>query len=345
MVIAGGIDFMAILPPLDWNPHGACFYRVNSIPENEGKVILTMNRKTRAAFLLPIILLCLSCSKTGTAKSTAPDTGGISLSEISDTSGEKDLPDLADAIARFSRRRDVDPDSAAFIEDYLRWLFGEAGIPESFAQNIAASLLEGPAFFMEFFELLNQDPYTYFLVDKKNPLPDRYEPQDLVTLGAGVYRVSRDNLELRKIAADALEEMARAAAAEGITLTVGSAYRSFTYQTIVYDREVKTYGKETADRQSAQPGKSQHQLGMVVDFSPIDDAFAETPASRWLQKNAGRFGWSLSFPDGYEEVTGYRWESWHYRYVGRDLAAFIDTYFEGIQQYALQFIRIWQEQE
>jgi D-alanyl-D-alanine carboxypeptidase len=106
---------------------------------------------------------------------------------------------------------------------------------------------------------------------------------------------------------------------------------------------VQTYGKEAADRESAQPGKSQHQLGLVMDFAPIGDAFTNTPASTWLIKNAGRFGWSLSFPDGYEDVTGYRGESWHYRYVGKDLAYFIYRYFDGIQQYALQFIKAWQE--
>ena len=304
-----------------------------------------MNRKTGASFLLPLILFYFSCSKTGAAKNTALDTGGVSLPETSELHQEKDLPDLADAIARFSRMRNIDPDSAAFIEDYLRWIFGEAGIPDRFVQNVTASLIEGPDFFMEFFELLNQDPYTYFLVDKKNPLPDRYEPDDLTALTAGTYRLNRDGLELRKIAADALQEMAEAAATEGITFTVGSAYRSAAYQAQVYEREVQMYGKEAADRESAQPGKSQHQLGMVVDFSPIDDAFAKTPAFQWLKKNAGRFGWALSYPDGYEDITGYRWESWHYRYVGRDLAAFIDTYFEGIQQYALQFIQVWQEQK
>jgi len=135
--------------------------------------------------------------------------------------------------------------------------------------------------------------------------------------------------------------MAASSGAEGIVLTIGSAYRSAEYQAQVYEREVRTYGRETADRQSARPRHSQHQLGLVVDFSPIDDAFAKTEAARWLLGNAGRFGWSLSYPDGYEEVTGYRWESWHYRYVGRDLAAFIENYFEGIQQYALQFINAW----
>ena len=261
--------------------------------------------------------------------------------------GEADLPDLAETIARFSREMEaagIDPDRESFVESFWRWVFGEAGIPERLARKAAASALESPSFVMELIMVLQNDPYTYYLVDKTHPLPDSYEPGDLVPLRAGTYRLSRDNLMLRKIADDALEEMAAASAEEGIVLTIGSAYRSAEYQAQVYAREVAAYGKEAADRESAQPGKSQHQLGLVVDFAPIDDAFSETPASRWLMANAGRFGWSLSFPEAYEEVTGYRWESWHYRFVGKDLAAFIDNYFEGIQQYALQFILAWQEQ-
>jgi len=100
-------------------------------------------------------------------------------------------------------------------------------------------------------------------------------------------------------------------------------------------------GQQAADRESARPGHSQHQLGLVVDFYPIDDSFSASPASAWLQKNAALFGWSLSFPEGYEDLTGYRWESWHYRYLGQDLTAFTDKYFDGIQQYALQFILAW----
>ena len=290
-----------------------------------------------------IALLFLSCSKTNTNNSSpGTDTGDTPLTE--DTQKTSDLPDLAEAIARFSREMvNVNPDSEAFVEDFLRWFFGEAGIPDRFARSIATSVLASPAFFMEFFMLLDQDPYTYYLVDKQHPLPEGYEPADLVPLTAGIYRISRNDLMLRKIAADALREMALAASAEGVVFEIGSTYRSAAYQAQVYDREVKTYGKETADRQSAQPGRSQHQLGLVVDFAPIDDAFAKTPASQWLSQNAGRFGWSLSFPEGFEDATGYRYESWHYRYVGKDLAAFINTYFEGIQQYALQFIHAWQE--
>jgi D-alanyl-D-alanine carboxypeptidase len=302
-------------------------------------------KKYVITFLL-IILLGVSCSKKEAERNNFP-SNTPSIEEPA----RAELPDLAETIARLSREAEgfdkdmMDADREAFVEDFWRWIFGEADIPESLARKVAASALESTAFIMELLMVLQQDPYTFYLVDKQHTLPVDYEPDDLVPLAAGIYRLDRDGLQLRKIAEEALREMAVAAAAEGITFTAGSAYRSAAYQAQVYEREVKTYGKETADRESAQPGKSQHQLGLVLDFAPIDDAFAKTPASQWLLRNAGRFGWSLSFPDGYEEVTGYRWESWHYRYVGKDLSAFIDKYFDGIQQYALRFIYVWRNQD
>jgi D-alanyl-D-alanine carboxypeptidase len=108
------------------------------------------------------------------------------------------------------------------------------------------------------------------------------------------------------------------------------------------ERNVRESGQETADRESSQPGHSQHQLGLAVDFGSITDAFAGTAAGRWILVNGPKYGWSLSFPDGYEHLTGYRWESWHYLYTGTALAALIDKWFGGIQQYALQFIHAWQ---
>lgn len=236
------------------------------------------------------------------------------------------------------------PGREAFVGDFWRWILSEAGIPQRMASNIIASVLESPSFIMELLVVLQQDPFTFLLVDKQHALPFYYSPDDLVFLTTGgSFRITRDDLELRGMAVDALEEMAAAAAADGVVLTVGSTYRSAARQAEIFAWQVRTFGQEMAERQSARPGHSQHQLGTVVDFTPINDSFAETPANRWLLANASRFGWSLSYPDGYEEITGYRFEPWHYRYVGRELSAFIDTYFEGIQQFALQFIQVWQE--
>jgi D-alanyl-D-alanine carboxypeptidase len=184
---------------------------------------------------------------------------------------------------------------------------------------------------------MQEDAYFWILVDKEHPLPADYEPDDLIELKNDPYRVNRDGLMLRRSAAASLEEMATAAKGEGLTLVASSAYRSFDYQALVYERNVKSMGQEEADRESARPGFSQHQLGLVIDFGSITDAFAQTSEGKWLSANASRFGWSLSYPEGYEDITGYRWESWHYRYTGKETAQFIDSYFDGIQQYALKF--------
>jgi D-alanyl-D-alanine carboxypeptidase len=286
----------------------------------------------RFLLFLLAVFLCLTCAKPEAA-SPLPEREAMTGSA-----------DLAEAIARFSWDGTADLDREAFIEDFWRWIFGEARVPETLARKVASSAIESPAFVLELLQVLQQDPYTYYLVDKGHALPDAYAPHDLVPLrGELSYRVTREGLSLRQMAAESLEAMAAAAKGAGVTLIVGSSYRSADYQAQVYAREVAAYGQETADRESAQPGKSQHQTGLVVDFSPIDDAFAKTAASAWLQKNASLFGWSLSFPNDYEDVTGYRGESWHYRYVGPDLSAFIDKYFDGIQQYALQFILAWRE--
>ena len=299
-----------------------------------------MRLKSGVLLIVLAFSLFFSCNVKDRQKDPVPLANGDGVEK----SKAEELPDLAEAIAHLSGDFSTDPDRKAFVEDFWRWIFGEAGIPERIAKKVAASILESPAFVMELLVVLQQDSCTYYLVDKQYALPDGYEPEDLASLRAGAYRITRDGMQLRRMAAEALQEMALAAAREGITLTVGSAYRNAGYQAQLYQNAVRIYGKEAADRESAQSGKSQHQLGLVVDFSPIDDAFSKTPECGWLLKNASRFGWSLSYPDGYEEVTGYRWESWHYRYVGKDLASLIDTYFEGIQQYALQFIKAWQEQ-
>lgn len=143
---------------------------------------------------------------------------------------------------------------------------------------------------------------------------------------------------LRQITEAALEEMAAAAKSHGLTLLASSTYRSYDYQVQVYNRNVRQMGQKEADRVSAKPGHSQHQLGLVVDFGSITNDFADTREGKWLYSNASRFGWSISYPKDYEEITGYDWESWHYRYVGKDAAAFIDKYFDGIQHYALKFL-------
>jgi D-alanyl-D-alanine carboxypeptidase len=280
--------------------------------------------------LLGALVFSASCSRTG----------GRSGGDESLRSGAgEDGPDadLADTLAWFPG---VETEVA--FDDFLAQVLRAAEIPREMSGRIIGSAAESPGFIMELLICLDGDPFLRRLVDKQHGLPDGYEPGDLVALTGGSYQVSRRGLLLRSAAAEALETMAAAAKAEGVSLIASSAYRSYNYQAEVYARNVRESGQETADRESSRPGYSQHQTGLAVDFGSIDDSFAQTRAGRWILTNGSRFGWSLSFPDGYEEVTGYRWESWHYRYVGPDLASFIDTWFGGVQQYALRFIHEWE---
>ena len=182
------------------------------------------------------------------------------------------------------------------------------------------------------------------LVDKKHPLPHGYVPKNLVTLiKNNDLALSRENLSLRFEAYNALQILAKAARKEGIKLLISSAYRSYTYQEKVYEKWIKIDGQEEADRESARPGTSQHQLGTAVDFGSISDDFATTPMGKWMYKHAAEYGWSLSFPEGYEDVTGYRWECWHFRYIGKEACQFQKKYFSNIQQYMLEFLDEWQK--
>ena len=261
--------------------------------------------------------------------------------------------DLTDAITNLSKNMNQSSENSGTDSgvqaDVLADVLHKAGIDEALCTSIIKTASDNPAFILDLLMCLNDDPDLRRLVDKQHPLPADYVPGDLIALrgaagdSAKSYLQSRNDLQLRKMAADGLEEMAAAARSDGVTLTASSGYRSFAYQDQVYKRNVSQMGQEAADRESARPGYSQHQTGLAMDFGSIDDSFATTEAGLWLANNASRYGWSLSYPEGFEQITGYRWESWHYRYLGKDLAAFVENYFNGIQQYALRFIYEWEK--
>ncbi len=183
-------------------------------------------------------------------------------------------------------------------------------------------------------------PLNWVLVDKHHGLAQDFVPENLVPVVElpGPLVVNREGMLLERRAAEALAEMAEAAAGEGVTLDVSSAYRSYDYQKGLFERHVAQLGMEEASRVSARPGHSQHQLGTAVDFGSITIAFADTAAGRWLAREAWRFGFSLSYPEGAEEITGYSYEPWHFRYLGTDATLLERNYFAGMQQWMLEFL-------
>ena len=216
-----------------------------------------------------------------------------------------------------------------------------AALLDGMPQQIAAAIGEDPhGFLARVLDVLDESSDLTVLVDKEHPLAEEYRPTDLVDLDtlSDELVLSRPGHRLRREATVALLEMSASAASEGITLMVSSAYRSYEYQQTVYARWVDELGAATADRVSAQPGMSQHQLGTAVDFGCICRAFADQPAGRWMLANSHRYGYSLSYPEGHEEVTGYLYEPWHFRYIGRAAAALEQEYFDGLQHYLLTFL-------
>ena len=134
---------------------------------------------------------------------------------------------------------------------------------------------------------------------------------------------------MRKEAADALEEMFKEAEKDGIYLFAVSGFRSYERQQAIFQNEVNTKGEELAKEAVAVPGQSEHQTGLSMDISAesvgfnLVEEFENTVEGKWLSENAHKFGFILRYPKGKETITGYKFEPWHFRYVGKDIAKII----------------------
>lgn len=155
---------------------------------------------------------------------------------------------------------------------------------------------------------------------RSDALPDGYAPSDLVSVAAqGVPATGRQLL--RAIVLDDTRALIAAAADEGHELYVGSGFRSAAYQAEVFAAQTGRWGdEETANRYSARPGHSQHQLGTTIDFTNTFGAFRHSEAADWLRGNAHRFGFVLPYTPSAVDRTGYVDEPWHARWVGQPLA-------------------------
>lgn len=270
------------------------------------------------------IFLCSSCvpkKSPSEEKSTLTEIAYAS-EDASSATGFSDLEKLSRVLYSMSdRAKEAIPN----------------GDPKEFLADLQRVLESKKDFSVE-----DLDPF--YLIDKKHPVSENYVPKGLVSLEKNeFFEINKNNLSLRPESFEALKKMAAAAKKEGVTLTVSSTYRSYEYQKNLFDYWVKVDGLEEAERESARPGTSQHQLGMAVDFAPVDDAFFETEPGKWVYENAPDYGWSLSFPQGYEDVTGYRWESWHFRYLGVEACNFQKKWFGNVQQFMLEFLHAWED--
>ncbi len=128
-------------------------------------------------------------------------------------------------------------------------------------------------------------------------------------------------------AQSALNEMISAAANDGINLYVISSYRSYSTQATLYNNYVARDGVAAADRYSARAGHSEHQTGLAFDLNSLEQSWGETAEGKWLSANCYKYGFIIRYPENKEDITGYMYEPWHVRYLGKDIAS--DVYQSG----------------
>lgn len=158
----------------------------------------------------------------------------------------------------------------------------------------------------------NENSGVKILVNKFNYLNENYSPDDIVNI-SNWY--AYDGHSIKKEVYNEYVNMWKAADKEGLTLLVNSAYRTLEQQKKEYDL--------AGDKYASRPGFSEHQTGLALDIvthNIVGNEFENTDEFRWLQNNAHRFGFILRYPKDKENITGYAYESWHYRYLGIDLA-------------------------
>jgi D-alanyl-D-alanine carboxypeptidase len=179
------------------------------------------------------------------------------------------------------------------------------------------------------------------LVNKYYYLESDYVPDNLEPIST---RYALSNMKMVSVAKNAFEEMASAAKKENLNIIAMSTYRSYDYQVGLYNRYVNADGKEAADTYSARPGHSEHQTGLAADVYNGKENytnFERTKEFEWMQKHAHEFGFILRFPKDKVSETKYSYESWHYRYVGKEAAAYIKEHNISFEEYYATMIKDW----
>ena len=176
------------------------------------------------------------------------------------------------------------------------------------------------------------------LVNKYNYLEENYIPENLEEVN---LNYSRSGMKLVSEANNQFEAMAKQIEKENMKIIVTSSYRSYDYQNDLYNKYVNTDGKEAADTYSARPGYSEHQTGLAIDIHNGKKSYTEfenTEEFIWMQDNDYKYGFILRFPKDKENLTGYTYEPWHYRYVGLDIAKYIHDNNICYEEYYVMFI-------
>ncbi|KGX92576.1 peptidase M15 [Pontibacillus halophilus JSM 076056 = DSM 19796] len=178
------------------------------------------------------------------------------------------------------------------------------------------------------------------VINKQRELPADYVPANLVEPDVPFYfEEDHPKRQMRQVAATSLEQLFQAAEEEGVDLVAASGYRSYDRQKSIYESNVAAYGEEKANTFSAKPGQSEHQTGLSMDVTvaqlsfKLTEEFGDTEPGSWLAEHAHEYGYIIRYPEGKSEITGYQYEPWHIRYVGKEVATEIYENNVTIEEY------------
>ena len=169
-----------------------------------------------------------------------------------------------------------------------------------------------------------ENPNNYLtLINKNYQLKSNFVPNDLESIS---LKYSNSDKYLRHEAKINFEKLSEDASLLGYRIIAVSAYRDYNYQNELFNYYVEEKGLEYALECSAKPGHSEHQSGLAVDVEGSNkdyDNFIDTKEYIWMKDNAHKYGFILRYPKGKENITGFKFEPWHYRYVGKEVATYL----------------------
>jgi D-alanyl-D-alanine carboxypeptidase len=188
------------------------------------------------------------------------------------------------------------------------------------------------------------------VVNREHPLPADYVPGDLAAPDISfIFEGEHEKRLLREPAARAVKQLFAAAEQDGIRLYGVSGYRSYDTQKALFAFNVRSKGESHASRYSAIPGASEHQTGLALDVTAesVDyrllPAFADTKEGRWLSAHAHEYGFVIRYPKDKEHITGYAYEPWHIRFVGRSTALSAFTYQVTLEEMAASALPVFSQ--
>lgn len=266
------------------------------------------------AAIIVAVVLALD-TKEGKIPSASPDTT-TQTTVVTTTTTKPDKWTLAKALPYYIAANET------------RYETEQAAHPDMTPEEIIVrvNMQLDHAFYTDTVAIQNPDSLLV-LCNKYYYLSSSYVPDDLVSVAA---KNTRSGAKLRREANDAFKLLCEDAAKEGIEIRITTAYRGYSFQKTLYNRYVKNDGKKAADTYSARPGYSEHQTGLAMDLGGKTPSgtwdlgyFDGTKAFHWMQEHAADYGFILRFPKDKVDITGYQYEPWHYRYVGKEAARLI----------------------